>query len=254
MREVLIANSVTLDGSPSFDPNPNGSITNYAWNLNCLNQQCTDPATGSQFTGGYGQPFNFFPSLTITNSLNGVTTSSPREILVVNQGHAPKAVIKVNNNVILFTDVITTLNSVLTFDSSNSFDYDGTISNRLWDFGDGTQNTNNQTSVQKVFPTAGVYFVMLQVTDNDLNNHRLWQKVIVNPTKILSKKLNFTPKDFDGQPADDNEQNLSNACGSGSGQSCFELAKIYESRGDVFVADQLKMRACTLGYQLACVK
>ena len=94
---------------------------------------------------------------------------------------------------------------------------------------------------------------MLAVKDNDGNYMRLWQKIIVNPA---SKKISLmtkqkSPKDFD-EPSNDQEQALSNSCGEKNAMACFELSKIYQARGDTFVADQLKNRSCQVGYVLAC--
>ncbi len=68
---------------------------------------------------------------------------------------------------------------------------------------------------------------------------------------LLSFTKQKSQKDFD-EPSNDQEQALSNSCGEKNAMACFELSKIYQARGDTFVADQLKNRSCQLGYVLAC--
>ncbi len=57
------------------------------------------------------------------------------------------------------------VNTVITFDASESFDSDGTIASYMWDFGDGETATGIQ--VDHVFTNPGIYQVLLTVTDND---------------------------------------------------------------------------------------
>jgi PKD domain/IPT/TIG domain/Bacterial Ig domain len=252
-REILVNTPYMLDASRSFDPNPNGALTNFSWNFNCVNSSCQGSGVTTSVT--YSEPTNYNPILTVTNALGGTTFGyGSAEITTVNAGHAPKSIMTVNNQVILFTDVIGTAPLTVNLDSSKSFDYDGSINSRYWDFGDGTFNDTNAITVQKIYSTAGVYFVMLAVKDNDGNYMRLWQKIIVNPaiknnSSLMAKQK--SPKDFD-EPSNDQEQALSNSCGEKNAMACFELSKIYQARGDTFVADQLKNRSCQLGYVVAC--
>jgi len=53
----------------------------------------------------------------------------------------------------------------LHFNGSRSYDRDGTIVSWRWSFGDGT--TANSTTVTHLYAEAGVYTVLLTVTDND---------------------------------------------------------------------------------------
>lgn len=253
-REVLINTPITLDAARSFDPNPSGFLSNFNWNFNCETGSCT--GTGSTTSVTYTTPTNFNPTLTVTNALGGTSLGySNMELYVVNSGHAPKAILKANNQVILGTDIVSTAPLTINFDSSLSYDYDGSIQHRDWYFGDNTFNSDNVQTVQKTYATAGVYFMQLKVTDNSGNYNRFFQKIIVNPAKSISNKRIYkirSASDSPGDSGNDYEQGLSNICGAGNGQACFELAKIYEQRGDTFVSDQLKQRSCQLGYILAC--
>ncbi len=53
----------------------------------------------------------------------------------------------------------------LTFNASKSFDLDGSITEYLWDFGDGTTKTGE--SVEHTYLTNDNYKVTLKITDND---------------------------------------------------------------------------------------
>ena len=69
----------------------------------------------------------------------------------------------------------------------------------------------------------------------------------------VAKIKNKSPRgDYDDEPSFDDNQGLSNACGAKNAMACYELSKIYEARGDIFVAEQLRQRSCVLGYAPAC--
>ncbi|MBD3218619.1 MAG: PKD domain-containing protein [candidate division Zixibacteria bacterium] len=53
----------------------------------------------------------------------------------------------------------------VSFDGTDSYDDDGSISSYYWDFADGTSSTDAQVS--HIFPDTGNYFVNLTITDND---------------------------------------------------------------------------------------
>ncbi|MGD9993816.1 MAG: PKD domain-containing protein [Salinivirgaceae bacterium] len=70
----------------------------------------------------------------------------------------PKALFTVSDNTSLIGDSIF-------FDASESFDYDGEISEYLWDFGDGSTRTG--TKVGYAYATDSVFEVKLTLTDNE---------------------------------------------------------------------------------------
>ncbi len=61
-------------------------------------------------------------------------------------------------------DQTSTVNQVVTFDGSGSYDIDGTISDYSWDLGDG--NTASGARTDHTYGEAGTYTVVLTVTDN----------------------------------------------------------------------------------------
>lgn len=58
-----------------------------------------------------------------------------------------------------------TVNTTITFDSSESIDADGTIENYNWNFGDG--NTSNIQNPSHTYTQEGQYVVSLTITDDD---------------------------------------------------------------------------------------
>lgn len=242
-RQVQIGYNLTFEGERSFDPNPSGSITNYAWNFG--------PSTGSGETASFSYlfPNNYFPFLTTTNALGGTSASTRGEVMIVTTsgGQAPRALFSVNGVLAPLT-VSGVAPFAASVNSNISYDYDGTIVSRSWNFGDNTTATTE--SAVKVYSTPGVYFLNLQVTDDDGNSNTKAHMVVVNSAKRLQNKSVKTASD----DIDDNKQNLTSACGMGNGEACFYLAQIYEAEGNAFVAEKLMERACGLAYAPACGK
>lgn len=56
---------------------------------------------------------------------------------------------------------------VVTFNATTSYDFDGTIANYTWNWGDSSSNVTANPIIGHIFSTAGSYNVNLTVTDND---------------------------------------------------------------------------------------
>jgi len=67
------------------------------------------------------------------------------------------------------------VNKSVTFDASDSYDINGTITSYIWDFGDG--NTSSEITVEHNFSKKGEYTIVLTVTDN-LNQESSTNKII----------------------------------------------------------------------------
>ena len=72
------------------------------------------------------------------------------------------------------------------FDASDSSDSDGSVELYNWDFGDGTTSTG--VSTFKVFNTAGIFDVLLQVTDDDGMSSSTATAVTVN-TPVVADQM-----------------------------------------------------------------
>lgn len=105
--------------------------------------------------------------LTVTDN-NGATDSETRQITVDADPPAPP--------VSQFTFTPTGL--AVTFDSSESYDPDGTITGWAWTFGDG--QTSALANPQNTYATGGTYTVELVVTDNNAQTGSSTQNVTVN--------------------------------------------------------------------------
>jgi nitrous oxidase accessory protein NosD len=66
-----------------------------------------------------------------------------------------------------FSPPIPTVNQTVNFDASNSFDYDGSVTEYFWDFGDGTNATDTSPTSTHSYGDWGVFTVNLTVTDNE---------------------------------------------------------------------------------------
>ncbi len=67
----------------------------------------------------------------------------------------------------------------ITFDASDSFDFDGEVVAYEWDFNDDGKTDANGVTVDKSFPSAGSYAVTLTITDNDGNTDAITYTVDV---------------------------------------------------------------------------
>jgi len=241
LRQVLTNTVLTFNMDASFDPNPSSQIETVNWNFNCLSGSCVDTGMPSK-SFQYADAFNYYPTLTMTNTLGGTTVASPTEVFVVNQGVAPRVNVKVNNQIPLGADIVMTAPATLFLDAAPSFDYDGTIQNYLWDFADGSQA--NTPSFVKTYFNPGVYLASLKVIDNDGNPVKQFLKIIIN-SAVSAKNTNGI-----SVISPELDQNLTNACGFGSGAACFELSKLYLS--NEFVSSHLRKQACRSGFKATC--
>lgn len=248
----------TLDGTESFDPNPSGGIASYAWNngdfLSCPSTSgCL--LSGASTTTSYPAPTNYFVGLTVTNSNGAVSPTKYEEVWAVNGGIAPKAVLDISQTTGVAPFSITA-------SSAASFEYDGSIVARRWNAGVyPCPNNICQVAGQAfghTYTNPGVYFLSLEVEDNNGNRPKASTMITVNPSYAsLAKSLSAKVKALEGDPEDvgDRERErtvLAGACASGAGSACYQLSVMYAQDGDEFTATQLKARSCSLGYQLAC--
>lgn len=153
---VILGNTVTLDGSGSFDPDGD-PLTIYQW------QVVSTPANSNlgSWTTNEINPFFapdssgvFVLSLTVSD---GLATSSADEVFInvsdnlppvavaiadVSQGYAPLGV---------------------NFDGSQSYDPEAGVISYLWDFGDNT--SSQEANPFHLYTTPGSYLTTLTVTD-----------------------------------------------------------------------------------------
>jgi PKD repeat protein len=104
--------------------------------------------------------------------------------------HVAKAGGQVANQPPVASFTATPSNLSVAFNSSGSFDPDGTIASRSWSFGDGT--TSTATNPTKSYAGAGTYTVSLTVTDNQGASSTTTQQVTVSAPGNQSPTAAFT--------------------------------------------------------------
>ncbi len=166
--------STTFNASAST-PGWNGTgyppIVNYAWNFGdgtgVVNT--ANPVTSHQFT----TLGNYTTVLTVTDT-RGWNGQVSHKVQVGIPGMSPQA---------SFTYSPSTpyKKGATSFDASASFSYYGTITNYLWNWGDGSpKNSTSNPVVTHNFTSAGTFLVTLNVTDSQ----NLWSTT-QKPVKVL---------------------------------------------------------------------
>ena len=151
--------NVTFDASGSSDPE-NSSLT-YSWDFG---DGMT--ATGEQqVTHLYTAAGTYTAKVTVSDSQGATNSAASQPILVMagdgtNTGAMPQAAIATNS-------YMGTPPVQVTFSGAGSkpSQQNGTISQYLWDFGDGTQGTGME--VRHTFSESGRFTIQLTVTDNN---------------------------------------------------------------------------------------
>ena len=146
---TTVGSPVALSAAASSDPD--GTITNFAWNFG-------DGTTGSgvSTSKSYSATGTFTIALTVTDN-NGATATTTRTVVVAPANQPPVASF-------VATPSPTTVGTAIAFSGAASSDPDGSITSYAWNFGDGT--TGSGVSVSKGYAAVGTYTVALTVTDN----------------------------------------------------------------------------------------
>jgi chitodextrinase len=135
----------TFDGSGSTDND--GTIESYEWVFGDGTS-----ASGAAVQHVYAQSGTYTVTLTVTDD-DGAWESEWETVVVTGPNAAPAAAFTLSCSAL-----------TCSFDGWGSSDSDGTIVTYEWDFGDGT--TGNGATIQHSYAQAGMYTVMLTVTDN----------------------------------------------------------------------------------------
>jgi PKD repeat protein len=163
--EIAVGDTVSFDGSASYDPD--GIITQYLWDFN------GDGIYGDSFTGDSVTPTHKFNNIGVYNvklkvrdNSTGSAISDPVEVTVstdVNQ--KPVAVAVATTETHILED------NTINFDGSGSYDPDGQVVTWAWDFnGDGVYNdpyTGDSKKPTHLFANPGTFYVDLKVFDNE---------------------------------------------------------------------------------------
>ena len=142
---------ITLDGSGSYDPD--GSIISYKWykrDGSAISFVFIDSGENLNHTFSLG---DYLVKLEVEDNDGVIATDLVN--IVVNPNQSPIADPGPDQTIVL--------GATVSFDGSGSSD-DGTIVSYNWDFDDGTTGSGMTTT--HTYSSAGIYTVILTVTDN----------------------------------------------------------------------------------------
>ncbi|GAA3171982.1 hypothetical protein GCM10010531_26760 [Blastococcus jejuensis] len=159
----------TFSASGSSDPD--GTITQYAWDFG-------DGDTGAGLTETYSFPAaGTYPvTLTVTDNRGGtgMVTESVTVEVVANQPPVAEAAVS--------CDGLT-----CTFDATGSRDSDGSVASYAWSFGDGASGSG--LTAEHAYATAGDYTATLTVTDDE--GATTSRDISVSPTEPAAGGIGF---------------------------------------------------------------
>lgn len=144
-----VGNAITFSSGGSIDND--GSIVSYSWNFGDGSS-----STAANPTHTYQAAGSYTATLTVTDNA-GNTASDTAAATISGNTQAPTA----NANGPYSANV----NQAISFSAAGSTDADGTITNYLWNFGDG--QTSTQENPSHAYSAAGSFTATLTVTDND---------------------------------------------------------------------------------------
>jgi len=153
----VIGEAVSFNAANSYDPD--GRIVFYRWNFGDQTSEILDDSPSHIYYSA-GQ---YTVTLTvIDNDGRSATTSTVVTVSSTAPNVKPVAVIGVPSSI--------TVNKLVTFSASGSYDPDGTTLFYRWDFdGDGLYDTNwlTNSTTTYIYDNAGTYSVVLEVKDKN---------------------------------------------------------------------------------------
>ena len=146
---AYIGEAIVFNASDSYDLD--GTIASYFWDFGDETN-----TTGVIVNHAYDINGTFTVTLTVTDDDGTSNSSSSTKTILKNEPPIP-----------LFTESVETVytGEIITFNASDSYDPDGSITNYFWDFGDGTNTTG--LTVNHAYVDDDVYTITLTVTDDD---------------------------------------------------------------------------------------
>ncbi|HRR98918.1 MAG TPA: PKD domain-containing protein [Candidatus Sumerlaeia bacterium] len=167
-----------------FSQNP---ITKYEWDFNGdgkIDRQTSDAAAKLTYT--YNRAGTWTAFLTVTDSAGKTAQTA----VVLNIAPNPPDV----HNALVSTRIVLG-RTLVSFDATRAFDYDGSIVLYEWDYdGDGIYDWHSKTPLiaEYVYPAPGIYRPIFRATDNDgLSSTKQFELTIPNSAPVA--KANAEP-------------------------------------------------------------
>jgi parallel beta-helix repeat protein len=159
-QNTYVNQTVNFDGSGSYDPD--GDMLTYKWNFN--DGTITSWQNSSKTSHKFSSVGNYIVTLTVSD---GRLTDSDTCIILVSK-------LTMNNTrpfAFAGPDQNATVNKIVNFDGSDSYDPDGDLLTYKWDFGDGSsKNGRNFSKTSHRYKNPGNYTVKLTVSDGSLTD------------------------------------------------------------------------------------
>jgi len=148
----IVGETVVFNASASYDPD--GTISSYRWNFGDGNVTTVTVPTIIHVYNAFG---NYTVSLTLTD--NDGSTSTTTQVVRIRQ--YPIAAFTYSPSFPIVSETVT-------FDASSSNPNGGVITSYLWNFGDGTTQSNTTNSIiTHVYSAFGNYTITLAVGDSE---------------------------------------------------------------------------------------
>lgn len=217
--------------NPAALPSSSGGVDNTppsaSFTFDCLNLACSFDASTSADTDGNIISYNWDfgdggNGSNLITTHNYASNGSYEVILIIrdNAGAISSSSIMVSASssnippVASFNSDCPDLSC--SFDASASSDSDGSISNYLWDFGDG--NTGSTVNPAHTYASDNSYTISLTVTDNDNATAISAQTIAVSntgtnnatPTAFFTADCTDLSCDFNGSASSDSDGTISN--------------------------------------------
>jgi PKD repeat protein len=189
---------IYFNASDSSDPD--GTIESYEWDFGD-----NTTGTGETVTHRYSQDGQYKVYLRVTDDSGN--TGSTSKTITVSAGQGPTASF-------VYSPANPITGESVYFNASDSNDPDGSIVSYQWNFGDGKKGTG-ETPTHK-FNSAGTYYVVLVVTDDDGNEDSVSNDIKVVDNQKPKADFDFSPSSpevndtvyFDGSSSYDSDGNI----------------------------------------------
>ncbi|GJQ64051.1 MAG: hypothetical protein SCALA702_31040 [Melioribacteraceae bacterium] len=228
-KTICAGDIVLFDAGNSYDPE--GGLLKFFWDFGDGTK-----AEGMNPTKNYKQGGVYNVSLYIKDD-SGLPCNYDIDKMVVTVAESPTADAG--------QDQVVCANTVVEFDGSGSFDFDGVVNNYSWDFGDG--NTGGGAKPTHVFTEPGEYRVLLTITGDlvgdcdNMDKDECIITVLDAPEAAMSfvKKVAVnSPVQFDASESQGNGSEILNYnwdMGDGTTLSGKEIVHKYTTHGKFFI-------------------